>query len=134
MESHEFTFNAFAPKKAKMQLKQINANEYPRFLHRVYLDAGKKLQDRYTIGHNCDFGSGWVGSHIFFYLVNNGESTWTCQIIFEKLEGLRLAKPFKISENSVKLVIPPKSNAVAWAKRTGEGMVAIKWNFNHEWD
>jgi len=130
-QPHEFTLNTLS--QLPVSVKQIDANLYPKFLNKVYLDAGKKLKDRWQLGHSCEFGSGWVGSHIFLYMVNNGDTKWTCEIFFEKLEGLKLAKPFKTSDRTVKVTIPPKSNAVTWAKRTGEGQVAIIWKFNHEW-
>lgn len=132
-ESHEFTLNTLSSH--AVILREMKRTKYENFLEQIFLDAGKKNTLRYVFSKDCEFCTGWIGAHLYFYALNPSKAwTWTLLISFEKMENLKLGKNHKISDDTIKMVIPPGKDAVGWVKRTSTEAVKLKWNFIHEWD
>jgi len=116
-----------------LTLKKVKSRDHPDFLEQVYLDAGARSCDRYQLGNKCEFTSSWVGPHLYLYGLNKGTKTWHLEINFNKLENLQLCKKYRTSENVLKMEIPPRGQAVAYAKRINTKTVELNWNFNQSW-
>jgi len=86
------------------------------------------------MGNECEFVSGWIGSHLWLCAFNKGNQVWTLEVIFEKLQNVKIAKKFRHKDNVVKFVIQPGAKAVAYAKRTSPDEVVIKWRFEQVWE
>jgi len=128
---HDFTLNTLSP--YPLTLSRVKSRAHPKFLERVYLEAGNSASDRYQLGNRCEFGSSWCGSHLWLYGVNKGSKTWNLEIVFNKNENLRLCKKYRTEENVIKLVIPPNGRAVAYVKKIAQTDVELNWKFNQSW-
>jgi len=78
---------------------------------------------------DCQFSSGWSGSHLWMYAVNNSNKVWHLEVTFEKLVNLKLGKKHRAMPDVIKFVIQPYQKATAYAKRTSPGAVAVAWSF-----
>ena len=128
---HDFTFNTFSS--YPLSFRKIKSKDNADFLERVYLDSGNRSTERYQLGNKCEFASSWCGPHLWLYGINKGTKTWHLEINFNKLENLKLCKKYRTSDNILTLVIPPKGQAVAFAKRINTKTVELNWNFNQNW-
>ena len=128
---HDFILNTFSP--YPLNLKRVKPRYRSTFLEHVYLDAGSRATDRYQLGNRCEFVSSWCGPHLWLYATNKGTKTWNLEIVFNKFENLKLCKKYRTSNNVLHLVIPPKGQAVTYAKRINASPVEINWKFNQNW-
>jgi hypothetical protein len=88
----------------KIELTQME--KIPFFLPRNYLlnpeidRKRKKKKDRQFI---YDFN----GYNTYIYAENNTDKNWLIDIEFSELDNFKIAKPWKYSENKIKIKIPP---------------------------
>lgn len=52
---------------------------------------------------------------------------------FDDLKGMKLAKPFKISEDAIAIIVPPKATKRAYARKvTFDIKPKVKWSLTNE--
>lgn len=132
-KKHDFYLNILSPLNVK--LTQLERRLYSDFMEKVYLSAGVMSADKYGMGSDCDFASGWSGSSLWMCAFNRGKKTWNLEIVFETMENLKIAKKFRGDrEGVINLVLQPNQKAVAYLKRLGVEKVAFKWHFVQAWE
>jgi len=132
-KKHDFYINVLSSFGVK--LSQLERRLNSEFMEKVFLSAGIMSQDKYGMGNDCDFATGWVGSNLWLCAFNRGKKVWNLEIVFETLQNLKIAKKFRSDEERViKLVLQPNQKAVAYLKRLGVEKVAFKWRFIQSWD
>ena len=131
-KKHDIVLNVHSSLAVK--LNQLEVQECPDFLEKVYLGAGAMCKDKFNLGQDCKFASGWLGSHLWVYAYNHGKKTWHLEISFEKMMNIKLGKKGRVQSNTIKLVIPPCQRAIAYAKRTDSGIVSLGWNLKQHWE
>jgi len=132
METHEFTLNTFSPH--PIGLKQVKKEAYPSFVEKVYLNIADLHGEKFELSNGCQFSSGWSGSHMWLYAINNGQKNWSLDVNFEKMTNLKLDKKYKIEENAVGFRLKPGEKAVAYVKRMDGGAVELSWKFKQSWE
>ena len=132
MEAHEFTLNSFSPH--PIEIKQVKKEFCPDFLEKVYMNIAEQNGEKFELSNGCQFASGWAGSHMWLYAVNNGTKSWSLDVNFEKMTNLQLEKKYKIAENSLGLRLKPGEKAVAYVKRVDGGAVELSWKFKQSWE
>jgi len=126
-KKHDFMINVVSSVPTKFY--QIEANQCPDFLSRLYMGTGQLSKDHFNLANDCQFASGWSGSHLWMYATNNTNKVWHLEVTFEKLVNLKLGKKHRAMPDVIKFVIQPYQKAVAYAKRTTPGAVAVGWSF-----
>jgi len=130
---HDFYINVLSSLSVK--LNQLERRQHRDFLEMAYLSAGVMSSDKYGMGNDCDFASGWVGSHLWMCAFNRGKKVWKLNIVFERMQNLKIAKRFRRDgDHVISLVVHPNQKAVAYAKRTHVEKVAFKWYFEQCWE
>ena len=128
---NDFTLSILSSNRTK--LTQINSQSCSHFLERLYLGNGAASKDYFNLSNDCQFASGWSGSHLWMYASNNSDKDWHLEITFEKMVNLKLGKKHRTLSNTIKLEIPPRQKAVAYAKRINPGAVKVAWKFTQRW-
>jgi len=132
-KAHDFYLNIFSSSSVKVS--QSDASQNQNFLEKVYLSMGALSNDKFCLGRECEFASGWSGSHLWIVAFNRGDKTWNLEVEFEKMQNLKISKKFRSKEgNSVQFALKPQQKAAAYAKRVGAGKVSFKWKFNQTWE
>jgi len=132
-QPHDFYLNVFSS--ASVKVNQLEASQNQNFLEKVYLSMGALSNDKFCLGRECEFASGWSGSHLWIVAFNRGDKVWNLEIEFEKMQNLKISKKFRSKEgNSIRFTLKPQQKAAAYAKRIGVGKIAFKWKFNQSWE
>jgi len=132
-QPHDFYLNIFSS--ASVKVTQLEASQNQNFLERVYLSMGALSNDKFCLGRECEFASGWSGTHLWLCAFNRGDKVWKLEIEFDKTQNLKIAKKFRSKDgNSIQFVLKPQQKAAAYLKRVGTGKVAFKWNFHQSWE
>jgi len=125
---HDFVLKSLSS--AATQIRQISAQTCVNYLEKVYLGTGLASKDKYNLAYDCQFASGWAGSHLWMFAHNRTNKIWHLEVTFEKMTNLKLGKKFRTTSDVMKLVIPPNQKVTAYAKRIGPGAVNVAWKFN----
>jgi len=128
---NDFTLNVLSSVPTK--LTQIETQNGSDFLEKLYLGVGKMSKDYFNLSNDCQFSSGWSGSHLWMYACNNSDKEWHLEVTFEKMMNLKLGKKYRNLTHIIKFEIPPRQKAVAYAKRINSGAVKVAWKFNQRW-
>jgi len=129
--AHGFVLNMLSSVAPKAT--QVDAQAFPSFLEKLYVNAGMAARDKFTIGNDCVFSSGWAGSQLWVCGHNKGKKTWTLEVVFNKMKNIKLGKQGRAGQNVLRIVVPPGQRVSAYAKRTGSGGVSVGWALNHSW-
>ena len=130
--SHDFTLNTFSP--FPIEIKKAQKSAYPNFLKNVYLEIAKKSNEKFCLSNNCQFESSWAGSHLWLYLANKGETTWSLEIIFDKLSNLKLCKSHRITDNIFSFILKPNEQTIVYVKRLNNDLCQLSWKFEQSWE
>lgn len=115
-------------------LDYLVRSEHSEFLEKFYKDEGRHNADKYEMGKECTFASGWEGNHLWLYMQNSSaDKNWELEINFKKMENIRLMKRYQMEENVFKAVILPKSERIAILKRDSAEKAVIDWSFKNNW-
>lgn len=91
------------------------------------------MKEKKDIGHECTFVHGWEKRFLFFVVENKGEKACMVKLGFDDLKGMKLAKPFKISEDAIAIIVPPKATKRAYARKvTFDIKPKVKWSLTNE--
>ena len=129
---HEFCLNVLSSN--SLQLAQAEAFGLQGFLERIYLSAGIASKDKFDMTNQCELASGWAGSHLWICAFNRGNKKWDLEIVFDKMQNIKLAKRFRAKPNTIKMTLQPHQKAVVFAKRTSAEAVGVSWHFNQHWE
>jgi len=129
---HDFYLNVFCSSPLRLTLLE-SYNSFD-FFNKLYSSLGILSRDRFQMGHDCEFASGWIGSHLWFYAFNGGNKIWTLEVVFERMQNIKIAKKFRSKSNCVKFILQPNQKAAAYAKRINPGEVAMKWRLEQIWE
>lgn len=112
----------------------LNKEKNSRFLEKFYLDIARDMGDKYLQGKECYFASGWEGNHLWIYMQNDSsDKTWDLEINFKKMENMRMSKRYKLEDTAFKVQLGPKTDKIAYLKRSGTDKTAIDWTFKNNW-
>ena len=115
-------------------LDYLPKERYTKFLEKFYIEEGR-LADKYSLGKDCHFASGWEGNNLWLYMQNDSaDKNWDLEINFKKMENITLSKRYKLEDMSFKAKLPPKSEKVAILKRNGVEKAVIDWSFKCNWE
>ena len=131
-EQSEFLITTYSDEEVMLDfLPKVNYKDY---LEKFYTSIGNGCADKYDMGKGCEFVSGWGGNRFWLYMSNNSsDKTWDLEIVFKKMDNMRVAKSYQLDNMTLKMLIPPKTQKIAFLKRTSKEKTDIDWAFKNNW-
>lgn len=101
------------------------------FHRRLFQRAASKLE-KTKLPNDCALAIGNDGQKTFLYAENHGSLPWTIDVNLNLLDNMKIAKPGRISDNQLRLVVQPNSFEIGFLKTIDYAKShSYQWEIKH---